>query len=186
VTSLAQRLVVVVAIGVAGCGSGSGDACALWRGDWAGRLTYAWSAPDGTSGSSDLHVTFTVSGCGPTFPELDLVQGNVTALASDVAGLGAAQLSPDPPVCPPSGCAGELHVPIHLPPGGSYAGWDWGLNFTGGNVTSAMSALVFDAGGSRITSMPGDATWKATPDDALRARLPAGAMLTYPSYELSH
>lgn len=97
-SSVAQRLILVVALAVAGCGSGSGDGCGLWLGDWTGRLTYAWIAPDGTSGSSDLHVTFTVSGCGPTFPELNLVQGNVTALAGDVAGLGAAHLSPDPPV----------------------------------------------------------------------------------------
>lgn len=114
------------------------------------------------------------------------MQGNVTALAGDVAGLGAAQLTPNPPVCPPSGCAGELHVPIELPPVAAYAGWDWGLNFTGGNITSAMSTLVFDAGGTSITSMPSDATWKAAPDDALRAGLPAGATLTYPSYQLSH
>jgi len=183
-----QRLVLVVALAVAGCGSGSGsgDGCGLWLGDWTGRLSYAWTAPDGTSGSSDLHVTFTVSGCGPTYPELNLVQGNVTALAGDVAGLGAAQLSPDPPVCPPNGCAGELHVPIMMPPGSAYARWDWGLNFTGGNVTSAMSTLVFDASGTSITSMPSDATWMAAPDDALRAGLPAGATLTYPSYELSH
>ncbi|HEY2743406.1 MAG TPA: hypothetical protein VGL86_02240 [Polyangia bacterium] len=183
---MAQRMILVVALAVAGCGSGNGGSCSLWPGDWTGRLTYAWTAPDGTSGSSDLHVTFTISGCGPRFPELNLVQGNVTALAGDVAGLGAAQLTPDPPVCPPSGCAGELHVPIELPPGSAYAGWDWGLNFTGGNVTSAMSTLVFDATGTSITSMPSDATWKAAPDDALRAGLPAGATLTYPSYELSH
>ena len=183
---MAQRCILVLALAVAGCGSGSGDGCRLWLGDWTGQLTYAWTAPDGTSGSSDLHVTFTVSGCGPTFPELNLVQGNVTALASDIAGLGGAQLSPDPPVCPPSGCTGELHVPIKLPPGSAYAGWDWGLNFTSGNVTSAMSTLVFDASGTSITSMPSDATWKASPDDALRAGLPAGATLTYPSYELLH
>jgi hypothetical protein len=184
-SSVAQRLILVVALAVAGCGSGSGDVCGLWRGDWTGRLTYAWTAPDGTSGSSDLHVTFTVGDCGPTYPEFNLVQGNVTALAGDVAGLGAAQLSPDPRVCPPSGCAGELHVPITLPPG-DYTRWDWGLHFTGGNVTSAMSTLVFDATGTILTSVPSDATWKATPDDALRAGLPAGATLTYPSYELSH
>lgn len=183
---MAQRLILVAALAVAGCTSGSGDGCGLWIGDWIGRLTYAWTAPDGTSGSSDLHVTFTVSGCGPKFPELNLVQANVTALAGDVAGLGAAQLSPDPPVCPPSGCAGELHVPINLPPGSAYAGWDWGLHFTGGHITSAMSTLVFDAVGATITSMPSDATWSVAPDDALRARLPAGATLTYPSYELSH
>jgi hypothetical protein len=183
---VAQRLILVVALAVAGCGSESGDGCGLWLGDWSGRLTYAWTAPDGTSGSSDLHVTFTVSGCGPNYPELNLVQGNVTALACDVAALGAAHLSPDPRVCPPTGCAGELHVPIELPPGDAYAKWDWGLHFTGGNVTSAMSTLVFDAGGTSLTSIPSDATWKATPDDALRAGLPAGATLTYPSYELSH
>lgn len=183
---MAQRLILIAALAVAGCTSASGDGCGLWLGDWTGRLTYAWTAPDGTSGSSDLHVTFTVSGCGPKFPELNLVQANITALAGDVAALGAPQLSPDPPVCPPSGCAGELHVPLTLPPGSAYARWDWGLNFTGGNITSAMSPLVFDAVGATITSMPSDATWRAAPDDALRATLPSAATLTYPSYELSH
>jgi len=184
---VAQRLILVAALALAGCSNADGgDGCGLWRGDWAGRLSYAWSAPDGTSGSSDLHVTFTVGGCGPKFPELNLVQANVTALAGDLAALGDAKLSPDPPVCPPDGCAGELHVPIALPPGSAYARWDWGLHFSGGNVTSAMSTPVFDATGATLTSMPGDATWSVTPDDALRATLPAGATLTYPSYALSH
>ena len=183
---MTQRLILVAALAVAGCTGASGDGCGLWRGDWTGRLSYAWTAPDGTSGSSDLHVTFTVGGCGPKYPELNLVQANVTALAADVAGLGDARLSPDPRVCPPTGCAGELHVPIELPPGSAYARWDWGLHFTDGTVTSAMSMPVFDAVGATITSAPGDATWTVTPDDALRATLPQGATLTYPSYELSH
>lgn len=183
---MTQRLILVAALAVAGCTGASGDGCGLWLGDWTGRLTYAWAAPDGTSGSSDLHVTFTVGGCGPKYPELNLVQANVTALAGDVAGLGAARLSPDPRVCPPTGCAGELHVPIELPPGSAYARWDWGLHFTNGTVTSAMSMPVFDAAGATLTSPPGDATWTVAPDDALRATLPAGATLTYPSYELSH
>ena len=158
---MARRLILVAALAVAGCGGASGDDCALWRGDWTGRLTYAWTASDGTSGSSDLHVTFTVSGCGPQFPELDLVQGNVTALAADLAGLGDAQLSPDPPVCPPSGCAGELHVPIELPPGSAYAGFDWGLNFTGANVTSAMSTL-----GESDSAIAIIARWRMPPENS--------------------
>jgi len=67
---VAQRLILVAALALAGCSNADGgDGCGLWRGDWAGRLSYAWSAPDGTSGSSDLHVTFLAAGLDSGQPQ---------------------------------------------------------------------------------------------------------------------
>ena len=41
-SSVAQRLMLVAVLAVAGCTSGSGDGCSLWIGDWIGRLTYVF------------------------------------------------------------------------------------------------------------------------------------------------